>query len=107
MAFKKNEIEFESDKVKVYVQQIQAINAILNQEREELKNIITVQSRDMHDKKQQIDQLKADNEKLQNAIKEVRKIAKGHDYWSSNLRMATDVIYEIIDKCDEILGDNN
>lgn len=46
-------------------------------------------------------------ERLQNAIKEVRKIAKGHDYWSSNLRMATDVIYEIIDKCDEILGDNN
>ena len=34
---KNNELEFESDKVKVYVQQVQAINGLLTTENDELK----------------------------------------------------------------------
>ena len=85
MTFKKNEIEFESDKVKVYVQQLQAENALLRQANEEKKELLiklgcptkATAKRKVICLQQQLDQLKAENKHLNDllnqALKELEK----------------------------------
>lgn len=45
-----------------------------------------------------------ENEKLKKTLYEIKELAKSHDYWSSNLRLATDLINEILKKSEEIEG---
>lgn len=48
-----------------------------------------------------------ENRELKKVLKEVVAIAKEYNYWDANLRTASDVIYQIKDKCSEVLNEGN
>jgi chromosome segregation ATPase len=82
MTFKKNEIEFESDKVKAYVQQLQSENGILRQANEEKNELLiklgcptkATAKRKVLCLQQQLDQLKAEVKSKTEYIQEQRDI---------------------------------
>ena len=82
MAFKKNELEFESNKVKVYVQQLQAENTLLRQANEEKRELLiklgcptkATAKRKVLCLQQQLDQLKIENEELKEKVKKYGEI---------------------------------
>jgi hypothetical protein len=103
---KNNELEFESDKVKVYVQQLQAENGLLRQANEQLKaqiELIKISNQTTIDnlKRELIDQeaetLKAGGiiHKLEQTLTEIRDIA-----WVNSVNTCWEAL-NLCDKCEE------
>lgn len=126
MVFKKNEIEFESDKVKVYVQQLQAENALLRQANEEKNELLiklgyptkATAKRKVLCLQQQLDQLKAENEILEKVNKanqeKIKKLNEqlenefiAKQYGDEALFFTLINIKEICENNDELKGDFN
>ena len=73
MAKKKNELEFESDKVKAYVQQIQAENGILKQECEKWKNAYEVKEDALEEAEEYTEELEEKYHKAQEQLDQLKE----------------------------------
>lgn len=74
MTKKKNELEFENENVKAYVQQIQAVNGILAQQLDQLKEELAISIQENEEGREINAELRAENKELKEKCKKYGEI---------------------------------